>query len=475
MRVWLILIVVFTCFSCKVNSQETEKKKVGVEQAYDFSSIEKDTLIIEGKHLLYVKPSQKEFEIIKDIEGVQALNNAFNFYASNIIDSLKSQNLASITSKRVLGIITKNDTIYIDRLNTKKFNTHNHFSIYYINTCNYKSYTYRARDNPYFVIDKLHEDMSCDSIIEQKYVIAKNGLNIRKAGGQVAGKFNNGDTVNVIGYTKDSIEIKDKNKIVKGRWAIINYEDFEDGRRHKKRYVFEGYLGDIEDVKVYDEDLIYGSVIKTPAEQDYNDDAYIENLSDYFKYELISASKFNSVNQDNSYFLTKNLSIKITKNEDETENFNLPIKDSILTFKSKMDYSVASYTYYGDIDVINSYLVYGVYYKAEEALFSVIDKETGETKFMFPEFPNFSPNKKRIICFSYNIYSEINYLEIYSVKPNQTIILDYVFTFPNWINFESDNVKWLSNDTIVFKIVNPNIYNGSEVVNPQYLKLQFKK
>ena len=140
-----------------------------------------------------------------------------------------------------------------------------------------------------------------------------------------------------------------------------------------------------------------------------------------------------------------------------------------------MDYSAASYTYYGDIDVISSYLVYGVYYKAEEALFSVIDKETGETKFVFPEFPNFSPNKKRIICFSYNIYSEINYLEIYSVKPNQTIILDYVFTFPNWINFESDNVKWLSNDTIVFKIVNPNIYNGSEVVNPQYLKLQFKK
>ncbi|WP_179020005.1 hypothetical protein [Winogradskyella forsetii] len=475
MRSLLSFFMILVCFSCKNNIKETEKVIEKIEKSFDFSSIPKDTVLIKGKQLLYVKPSKEEFDIIKDIEGIEALDEAFEFSTFKIMDSLRWHRLAAITSKRIIGIVTINDTTYIDRLNTKNFNSHNHYSIYYINTCNYKNYTYRIDDNHYFVLDKLYEDMSCDSIIERKYVIAQNGLNIRTVGGDVVGKFNNGDMVNIIGYTENIIEVEDRTKKVKGRWAIINYEDFKDGRRHKKRYVFEGYLGDMNDVKVYKEDLINGSILKMPNDEGYNDYASIENLSRFFNFELISEDEFNSVAQSNSNFLTKNPLVRISKNNDETVNFNLPIKDSVLVFKSKMDYSAASYEYYGDLNFLNAYLIHGVYYKAEEANYSLINKHSGKQEYVFPDFPHISPSKNRIFTFYYDVYEEINYFHVYGIKSNNLITLDYAFTFPNWINFESDNVKWLSNNTMVFKIVNPNIFNGSKVENPQYLKLYFKK
>lgn len=442
-------------------------------KTFDFTSIPKDTLFVTGKHIVFTKPSKKEFELLKNEEGINEVASDFSFYSSKVIDSLKNIYKITTTSKRIIGIIKPHDTIYIDRLTPKARISRDpiHHSAILVFNDYFSIYSNVYTDASYYsLIRDFYSNIRYEKPIEYKHVISRNGLNIREANGTIDGKFNNGDFVNVLGYTDDIIEVEDEGKIIKGRWAIIQWND---NGTTKKRYVFEGFLGNIEDVKVYEDQICIG--FKLDENTRYNtNEADLECLTKYLDFELISKSSFNGIQSIHKSHLTNNPLVIVEENDDKTQNISLPVKDSVIVYKSKVGYSNSSHGYYGDINFLNQYLMYHVYPKAEDAFYTYIDRTTGKETASFLDFPHVSPDKKRIISFVENVYEEEFFIEVYKINSDNSIVLEQAFNFVHWQKTYQNNVKWISNTEFAIEIVNQNIFNGSEVKNPQYLKIKRK-
>lgn len=491
MKSYMYTIIIFLFYACKqvggteintllIQPQESNSKRVASNaqtNTYDFSSIKNDTLFVKGKIIVFTKPSEKEFQILKDEEGINKMNSDFDFYTSKVIDSLKSTYTIISTTKRIIGIINSRDTTYLDRLNPKAKFSQNpiHYSAILVFNDFFSIYPNLKTDIVYYsLIKEYFNNIRYEKPIEYKYVISRNGLNIRKSNGTVEGKFNNGDFVRVLGYTNKLVRIEDEEKTTKGRWAIIQWDDIAGmTSTTKKGYVLDEFLGKIEDVKVYEDQICIGSSLE--INDRYNNDVELECLTKYFDFELISEQDYNSIKVISSDYLSNNPLVKVEENEDKTQNITLPVKDSSIVFKSELNYSSSSHNYLGDIDFLNQYLMYNVYFKAEDAFYTFIDRTSGKETFTFPDFPNISPDKKLIVIFNYDVYEEIPFLEIYHINDDKSINISRVFNFIHWLQIPQDEIKWLSNKEFVIPIVNKNIWNGSTVKQPQYLKMKIKE
>jgi hypothetical protein len=479
--VYVFLILTFcNCKSEKKKPQNTlsfipkkSSKNVTlpvIEDKYDFSSITKDTIFISGKQIVFTKPSQKEYLILKKKKNIDKLDSDFKLYTSKVIDSLDYKYQISYTEKRIIGIVTSRDTIYVDRLNPQLNRNPFHYSAilvfndyYTISQNNYTDIYY------YHFIEDYYSNIRYEKPIEFKYVISRNGLNIRDENGTIDGKFNNGDFVLIIDYKNEIIEIEHEGETIKDSIAIIKWQL---GGTTKKGYVFNGLLGSKEDVKVYGDQICFGSIVKPDNRYD---NVRSECLDEYFDFKLISELDYNSTTTVNSEYLTSNPLVRVDVNEDNTQNISLPIDDSLLIFESESEYNRSSHSYIGDIDFLNQYLMYNVYYKAEDAYYTLLDKATGKKTFSFYGYPNISPNRKQIITFNYDDYSEEFCLTVHEINNDKSIKAKNVFKFLYWLELSEHEIKWLSDKEFAIAIVNQNIWNGSSVKNPQYLKVQLKK
>ncbi|WP_452223020.1 hypothetical protein [Lacinutrix chionoecetis] len=487
MKKAISIITILLLFGCKKQPEKVTPHieppvKTKVEytwstNSYDFSSVPHDTLFVTGKHIIFTKPSVEEFKLLEDEKGINEVDSDFGFYTSKVIDSLKSTHKITTTSKRIIGIVEVNDTTYIDRLKPKARISKDpiHYSAIIVFNDFFTIYPNVYTDDAYYtIITDYYNNVRYEKPIEYKYVISRNGLNIRQANGTVDGKFNNGDFVKILGYTDDVIEIEDEGKTIKGRWAIIQWEDVVGmSNTTRKRYVFEGFLGNIEDVKVFEDQICVGS--KLTSETRHNTkEANIECLSAYLDLELISKARFDAIKSINNKQLAANALVKIEKNKDSTHNITLPVKDSVVVYKSKVGYSNSTHEYYGDVDFLNQYVMYHVYPEAEDAFYSFIDRTSGKETAIFPEFPHVTPDKKRIISFVYNVYDEQFFIEIYNINSDNSITLSHAFNFIHWLKTYQNEIKWIVNDEFAIEIVNKNIWNGSDVKSPQYLKIKMK-
>ncbi|MEO1031097.1 MAG: hypothetical protein AAFX55_06815, partial [Bacteroidota bacterium] len=427
----LVLLLVF-CFSCKNEEHETSlkteaKEEESVAPNYDFSTIPKDTIIVSGKEIVFFLPSKEELEIIKNEHENFKKDSLYKYQIPRIKKYLRfPKNIKiSTSSKRIIGVDEGDRIRYYDRLDYFKSNFG--MLMMYNRTFNFVK-GFKNEGELYAIIDKYYRDnIRLEKTIDHKYVTARNGLNIRDEAGNVSDKYDYGDIVKIIGYTKDSIEIRDNGKVMKDAWAIIKWQ--QNGTT-KKRYVFNGYLGEIKDIQVFKDQICYGITLEHQRLYDIPDDTYPECLDAYFGFKLISNNTFNSIVGVNTDFYKENKAVKITKNEDQTVNVSLPLKDSTLVYNSKMDYKSSSHSFYGDIDFLNQYLMFHIYYEAEEAFYSLIDKTSGKETFMFSGFPNISPDKKRILSFHYDIYEDEFYLQVLRINTDKTISfenLEYVF------------------------------------------------
>ena len=483
-RFGFVIILVLLILSCKKQKEEQLPHVVAPSQTkvehtipvktFDFSSIPKDTLFVTGKHIIFTRPSEKEFEILKNEEGIYEVDSDFGVYSSTVMDSLKSTYKITATSKRIIGIIEAHDTTYVDRLAPKARISQDpiHYSAFLVFNKNFSIYSNVYTDTAYYgLIRDYYNTVRFEKPIAQKYVLSRNGLNIRRADGTVDGKYNNGDLVNIIGYTDEVVQVEDEGKTIKGRWAIVKWRD---GGMTLKRYVFEGYLVNLEDVIIYEDQICTGFAF-TKRDMYGTDDADLECLTHYLDLELISKAKFNALKPIRNDFLNQNPSVIVKENEDKTQNITLPIKDSVIVYKSKVGYNYSSHGYYGDVDFLNQYLMHHVYPKAEDAFYSFIDRNTGRETFMFADYPYVSIDKQKIISFVYDVYNEQFYLEIYKINEDKTIVLDHAFNFVHWLKTYQNEVKWISNTEFAIEIVNKTIWNGSTIKNPQYLKIKIKK
>jgi sulfur carrier protein ThiS len=470
-----LILVLMCCFSCKNEKQNltvdaNDIKEETQKPEYDYSKIPKDTLIVSGKEIVFFLPKKQEFEIIKNEENSFIEDSLYKYQIPRVKQYLKFPKNIKITisNKRIIGIDEGHRIRYYDRLDYFKSNYG--MLMMYNKTFNFVK-GYKTEEELYSKIDNFYRDnLRFEKNIARKYVIAQNGLNVREENGKISGKYNYAEIVNIIDFTKDTIVVDDNGNIIKDVRAIVKWK--QNGRT-KKRYVFNGFLGEKEDVKIFEDQICYGNVFDDPRLYDNPDYTYPECLNEYFDFKLISQNKFKNIAEINTDFYKKNTLVKITKNEDQTENISLPLKDSTLVFNSKMDYNESSHSFYGDVEFLNQYLMYHVYYKAEDAYFSFIDKTSGKRNYMFQGFPNISPDKKRIVSFHYDIYDNEPYIQVFKINSDKTIDFEKGFRFTYWAHHHESEIKWLSNTEFVMAIEYKGI-NGTRDFNPQYLKVNLK-
>lgn len=300
---------------------------------------------------------------------------------------------------------------------------------------------------------------------KKAYVCAENGLNVRNENDIVIGKLSNATQVEILGYTNEEIEVYDNNKIIKGRKAIIEYYlETVDYSRTVKAYVFEGYLCDSNEVKIYDSELC---IFK------YENDAYQQKpkcLDSILKLELVSKEiTYNSILKRETKFSNTD-GFKV-----EDDILKLPIKNDSLIIHNVNDENAEDsrevYNYLGEILALNCYVVSGNYWESGDV--TLYDKITGKEIAILQDYPQLSPSNEYLLTLSFDGYQEIGMFQLGKIENGKLENL-LNFEFQNWTVTEKPNIIWVSNNTFLINVVHINAYwqeNGSYNDNYQRLKI----
>lgn len=129
MRVVFVLFLISFFYSCNSNFKKNNQ----------FSEFKKDTFYSKGNQIVFFTPSQLFFEKkLKNEEGIFEVDSDFGFYSNKVHDEInknfKSIVSATYTNCRFLGIINKNDTVFVDRYKD---------SLFYGTLLNFKSKVYK--------------------------------------------------------------------------------------------------------------------------------------------------------------------------------------------------------------------------------------------------------------------------------------------------------------------------------------------
>lgn len=129
MRNFVILFLTCVIYSCVGNFGKKE----------EFSEFKKDTFFSKGNQIVFLTPNRFFFEKrLKNEEGIHKVDSDFGFYSKKVHDEInnnfKAILSATYSSTRFLGVINKNDTIFIDRYKD---------SLFYGTLFNFKNKTYK--------------------------------------------------------------------------------------------------------------------------------------------------------------------------------------------------------------------------------------------------------------------------------------------------------------------------------------------
>lgn len=146
----------------------------------------------------------------------------------------------------------------------------------------------------------------------------------------------------------------------------------------------------------------------------YNEDV---PLTKYFNLELIDQKLYNTKKKKAVSFLLANTSAHKKPNGTIT----LPCQKKTVTFTDLPTEEETNriYEYIGEITVLNSYVVYGMYW--EDYDYKLIDKTSGEEIKVFVDFPNISADKKKILCLGANIYENTADLDFYAIDKKKMV------------------------------------------------------
>lgn len=459
-----LIIICLSNFGTKAQTIFTENRNIENQTTF----VKGDTLFVKGKYLIYTKPVLNSDQIIENDSN----QLKFESFETNTKDSLRNKHKIITTKTRFIKILTDQKSTLIDRINPqikqcnipisysviKVFNDYFHI---HNNPQNNETYYYNS-------VKRYFSNSYYEKIFETKYVISRNGLNIRDEKGVIDGKFNYGDFVGIIGYEYFN---PFSNEEPSEKWAVVK-KNYISGNSQttKKRYVHPDFLGEKKEIKVYQDQLCWGYLMNDAYEYDERD---LKCLNSYFDFEIISETNYKSITSILKTSYPKNPKVKISQTNDVGDSFRLPIKDSVITFTSTPGYSGSYHSYNGDIELLNKYLIHSGYPKAEEEYYVMIDRTTGEES-LFSGFPHLSPDNKHILSIYYDMYEDQLIFNIFSIKDNKSIKLNNSFVFNEWLKVPEASLKWISNSKIAFPITNQMIYRGGEAENLQYLVMTIK-
>lgn len=192
-------------------------------------------------------------------------------------------------------------------------------------------------------------------------------------------------------------------------------------------------------------------------------------LEGYLKPELIDKDFYNSKkNTVVNYFTADTTAIRKVNGV-----LQLKCNDSIKKFTDKLDAEEENqeYTYLGRIDALNCYIVSGSYYEGWD--YELINRNNCSVT-SIDGFPYLSPDKKKIVSFSYNPYEDTEIFEYYKVNQNGEITEVMLAEFINWVTLD-DTVFWSSDGYIYAMVENFNQYlkdNGEKDNGFQYIRIK---
>ncbi|MCH8903261.1 MAG: hypothetical protein IIA45_05040 [Bacteroidetes bacterium] len=350
----------------------------------------------------------------------------------------------------------------------------------------HKLYLISAKGN---IIERIHptaKEMALKGIaIHERVIKAPSGLTIRDSVGNKIGKYEYGHTILVTRYSKDSIALIDEGKKVWGRKAEVILDKFNfmndlilGKNQENVGYVFEGflykqggfyssyenYMGDEND-KYHYYFINYLNVSKytyTRAKVDIREFLELEKVDfkDYqfriLAQESVLASQYYTA-QNNEFKL------KFWNGAEQT------IKDT--TYLADEYSPTHHYELFDNETLTNYYLIYKSFFEGSELY--LLNKERGDTTYVFADYPFVSPNKKRAVSIRDRSYLDgATTLEIIEIDQDQ---FKHVVTvnFINWHIPNDKHIYWISDSEFILEVKEVDKAYSDET-NARFFYLKFK-
>ena len=284
-------------------------------------------------------------------------------------------------------------------------------------------------------------DYDNTSVIKTVYVTDRNGAERKGKPNQLSeslGTYEYGAPLEIIEITDTWLGVRDRVT----RAFVRNGSNIE-STRWEKLYVRKSSTGELSEIKLIEKDLkVVSSLTVDEETKEFHTG---QRLTKYITLELIEKGLFLSKKSTAiSLILEDTTAIKKIKGVIE-----LPVLKGIKRYidKPEAEEGREEYTYLGQIEFLNKYLVSGSYWESWD--YKLIDKTTGLESQSLGDYPICSPDKKFIICISANPYSTTGDLELYSIKDKQVTAVMSA-SFKNWMPVESEDRGFWSNDGYLY-------------------------
>lgn len=326
-------------------------------------------------------------------------------------------------------------------------------------------------------------DYSQTEILKTAYVIAKNGLFYRdKPNGMKIDKFPYGKKVEVIEFTNEKFEIQDGGKVVQGQW--VGLKDPNDDS--KKIYVFDGFLGNVSEMKLLTDELNIVKGFYTPKNEnsyfyDNGKEIRIDSLIDF---QIIGKNEFDRLKNTASNYVSRDSS-GVSRNMD-----TLIVNGHKFVDKNIDNDGKIRYRYIGKIDFLDKFILKRFLW--ENADYILVDNKSGEIDAENQKlidramsfsgmnrlgYPRISPNKKYMLTLEPAIYTHTAGLNLFTIKGGKILGFEFSLLFKTWAPVNNE-VYWVSDKEFITEAAPINVIHEGEwaevVPNSTYLKVTIK-
>lgn len=309
----------------------------------------------------------------------------------------------------------------------------------------------------FFLISTIYSPVYAQNFSEILHIIDRNGAVVH------ANPDADSETFSTLEYGRKVEVLK-----TEGEWILVVSHTQKDSQQG---YIQKSQTGRFNEVKLIADDLhelafIYRTDRETTVETD--------SITSELKLELVDksvylASKANAVN-----FLKSDT----TEIQKKDGIIKLKTKQKTRIFKDipEITESIQTYYYVGQLEALNAYLIYGVYW--EDADYTLINKTSGEEVQTFVDFPYISADQKHVVAIypnPYDVTADFQFSRIKKKRPEVT----YTASFKNWIPAtETDEIFWTNDHFLYIPVVHSAVYwddSGNINSNVQYIRIKVIK
>ena len=291
-----------------------------------------------------------------------------------------------------------------------------------------------------YMADQGIQPLEEEDMYDTKYVCAENGLKVRDENGTLVGKVDNGSPVYVNCYREEEITLQDNGREIKGRMVRIFYNrelEFD-------TYIFDGYLCDISEVKIYESELCALS-----DQFKYGESQVTCEEASLFGFEFIERSEYVNANDISipETFIVDDTDISLDGNA--MNLVTLEGDDIVLRDVEEENYSL-NYSYEGFIPGAYSYVVKKKEFEKNDKVI-LFDRKTGQKIEELRTVPYVSIDENRLVSFSTNVHSKYSVIEYFRMDRQKIVEKKRMF-FAKWAVAKYPGVKWVSNNELVLKV-----------------------